>query len=359
MISDINKEKKSIKVKNANIKTLSKVKIKKNKSENKLISENSFLNKQLKTQQIPDYIKVNSIKGGRIKSFSYFSHPGINIDGFQKINQDSYLILPNLKNFKDFNVFGIMDGHGTDGHFIANFVSKYFVKFFKKNFNQERNDYLDYINYLLQENNFFLIKNIFVKAEKELKNFDNKNIDSNFSGTTCVIVIQIGNRIICANVGDSRAIMVKSYDRIISLSHEHKPELLEESERILKTGGEICQMEEFGKRIGPYRIWKKGEKYPGIDISRSIGDTIASKLGVISTPEIIEKYIDNETKFIVIMSKGVSEFLSNKNIMDIVMTFYEKKDAKGACQSIVHYAKQVWSEEETIIDDITVIVIFF
>ena len=172
-------------------------------------------------------------------------------------------------------------------------------------------------------------------------------------------LIQIGDRIICANVGDSKAIMIKSYERIIQISKDHKPYLPEESSRILKNGGEIYQTEEFNDKIGPFRIWLKGEKYPRIDISRSIGDSIATKLGVISTPDIAEKYIDNGIKFIVMMTKGVCEYLTYKEIMDIVFPFYHKKDPKGACQSIVYIASKLWNEEDIVVDDLTVIVIFF
>ena len=366
MISKINSKSKSKKEKNEDEKKEeynqlnTKKNIKKNskkKTDNYSQNKNTIKND---LKHIPNYMKVNEIKEGRIKSYSYYSLPGKNIEGFRKINQDSYLIIPNVHNFKDFNIFCIFDGHGPDGHFISSFVSKYFSNFFKKNekFNSKNIiNNLDHINYLLQENNFSLIKDLFKKAENDLNK--NTKIDSTFSGTTCTLLIQIGERIICANVGDSRAIMIKSYERIIQLSKDHKPFLPEESERIIKNGGEIYQTEEFGNKIGPFRIWQKGEKYPGIDISRSIGDSVATSLGVISTPDISETYIDNGIKFIVIMSKGTSEYLSSKNIMDIIFPFYQKKDPKSACQSICNIASKLWDEQDIIVDDITTIVIFF
>ena len=347
---------------------------KKEKQKNKKSEDNNQINlKKIKTKihnnienkkdlqinnnlSIPDYLKVNKIKEGRIKSYSYFSKEGENLEGFQQINQDSHLILPNINNIKDFNIFCIMDGHGPTGHFISSFISKYLSNFFKNNeiFNNEN---LSYINYILHENDFSLIKKEIKNAEKVL--FKKTKIDSTFSGTTCIILIQLGDRIICSNIGDSRAIMVKSYDRIIQLSIEHKPFLYEESLRIKANGGEICQMEECDDKIGPFRIWKKGENYPGIDISRSIGDSIATELGVISTPDFIEKSLDKETKFIVIMSKGVYEYLSNKEIMDIVMPYYLKNDSKGASQALCYIAGKLWMENDFITDDTTAIVIFF
>ena len=358
MISNIN-NKKSKKEKNENIKKEDYIKLNNKKNIKEKIEQIPEKNPENKII-ISDYLKVNELKEGRIKSYSYYSLQGKNIEGFQKINQDSYLILPNINDHKDFNIFCIFDGHGSEGQFISSFVSKYFSNFFKKDekLNSKKNNKnLDNINYILQENNFSLIKNLFQKAENELSK--NKKINTNFSGTTCTLLIQIGDRIICANVGDSKAIMIKSYERIIQISKDHKPYLPEESSRILKNGGEIYQTEEFNDKIGPFRIWLKGEKYPGIDISRSIGDSIATKLGVISTPDIAEKYIDNGIKFIVMMTKGVCEYLTYKEIMDIVFPFYHKKDPKGACQSIVYIASKLWNEEDIVVDDLTVIVIFF
>ena len=62
---------------------------------------------------------------------------------------------------------------------------------------------------------------------------------------------------------------------------------------------------------------------------------------------------------IVMMTKGVCEYLTYKEIMDIVFPFYHKKDPKGACQSIVYIASKLWNEEDIVVDDLTVIVIFF
>jgi serine/threonine protein phosphatase PrpC len=39
----------------------------------------------------------------------------------------------------------------------------------------------------------------------------NRPFDVNFSGSTCVTTLIVGNKVYCGNVGDSRAILV-SYD---------------------------------------------------------------------------------------------------------------------------------------------------
>ncbi len=45
----------------------------------------------------------------------------------------------------------------------------------------------------------------------------------------------------------------------------------------------------FGMNLGPYRVWLKTENYPGLAMSRSIGDFVATTVGVISDPGKIIK----------------------------------------------------------------------
>jgi serine/threonine protein phosphatase PrpC len=64
----------------------------------------------------------------------------------------------------------------------------------------------------LRENDYEMIKNSFKAAENELTE---KKIDTNLSGSTSVIVFIIADNIICANAGDSRAIMARKMSKII------------------------------------------------------------------------------------------------------------------------------------------------
>ncbi len=70
----------------------------------------------------------------------------------------------------------------------------------------------------------------------------------------------------------------------IALSRDHKPELTGERERITSSGGRVDRYEVGGMSVGPYRVWCGNEGYPGIAMSRSIGDLIAGSVGVISEP---------------------------------------------------------------------------
>ena len=292
-----------------------------------------------------------------MKSISSQSQAGKGEDGFTKVNQDSFLVLQNEYNLKDFNVFSVMDGHGVNGHLVSRFTTKYFTSFFKKNKKMNSsNGSEDQIFYRLKKNDYDVLKRVFRHAERDLEK--NGEIDANFSGTTCVMVFQVGERILCANVGDSRAIMVKG-NKAIPLSFDQKPDDPEESKRIKENGGEISQYEEDGEKSGPFRVWKKGEAYPGIAMSRSIGDFIASKLGVIPEPKFLEEKIDKDTKFIIVASDGIWEFLDNDDVKNITMPYYEKNDPNGACKELIKRATEFWNQEDIVVDDITCIVVFF
>jgi serine/threonine protein phosphatase PrpC len=136
------------------------------------------------------------------------------------------------------------------------------------------------------------------------------------------------------------------------LSKDQKPENEGEKERIIAAGGRVDKYNDNGFKSGPYRVWMKHEPYPGLAMSRSIGDLIGTKIGVISDPgiyvinvlEIIEHTITSDCKYIVIASDGVWEFLNNSEVANIVYPFYLNNDPKGACDKIVQLSTEWWEK---------------
>jgi hypothetical protein len=78
-------------------------------------------------------------------------------------------------------------------------------------------------------------------------------------------------------------------NEIEALSNDHKGEDIQEKRRIEISGGRVDQYkEQDGTRNGPMRVWLKYDDIPGLAMTRSIGDTIATKIGVISEPGKIQ-----------------------------------------------------------------------
>ena len=334
----------------------------KRKPDKKKSKESSTINissiKNNTEQTIKEKKTVNALKEGRVKNVGSYSQAGKSEDGFTKINQDSFLVLQSEYNLKDFNIFCVMDGHGINGHLVSRYLMKYINLFFKNNKKMNAsNQNEDSIYHRLKKSDYHILRRLFRHAERDLHK--KSKIDANLSGTTCVMVAQIGDRFICANIGDSRAIMIKTGNEIVPLSIDQKPDDPEESKRIVQNGGEISQYEENGEKSGPYRIWKKGEVYPGIAMSRSVGDFIATSLGVVPEAKFIEEKIDQDCKFIVVASDGIWEFLDNKRVGEIVMPYYKNDDPDGACKALIKEATEWWNKEDIVVDDITVVVVFF
>jgi len=68
--------------------------------------------------------------------------------------------------------------------------------------------------------------------------------DVRFSGSTCTSIITYGRKVYCANVGDSRTILIRQAPTgdgclVRALSRDHKPDDPEESRVILANNGRI------------------------------------------------------------------------------------------------------------------------
>ena len=293
----------------------------------------------------------------KIKSSYIYSKAGRTEDEKEKINQDSFLKIEHLNGFEDFNIYGIFDGHGSNGHLVSQFIVHYLTEYYKYNEEILKKKTIESIYSLLKKKNYLFIKESIKKSEEAL--FDSDEIDSTFSGTTCILIFIIGNKIISANIGDSRAIMLNDKKTIIQLSIDQKPENLEERERIEKNGGELRKIIENNEEIGPMRIWAKGKKYPGIAMSRSIGDSVASEIGVWSLPEIKEYNIQYNSQFIVIGSDGLWEFMSNDKVSKFISKSNHILFIEEYLEKLVEKCRKYWEKYDCNIDDITVILVLF
>jgi serine/threonine protein phosphatase PrpC len=137
---------------------------------------------------------------------------------------------------------------------------------------------------------------------------------------------------------------------ITPLSDDHKPDLPIEYKRITKkfNGRVLSYIDTDGNPVGPARVWLKNQNIPGLAMSRSIGDTVAHSVGVECSPEIKEFSLKKQDKILVIASDGLWEFLSNKEVLDIILPFY-KKDKKRpgkAIDKLILKSTNKWVKEE-------------
>ena len=291
---------------------------------------------------------INYKKTYKVVDYGYYTMAGTNQYFVSKTNQDSYLIKADKINSGDIEyTFGVFDGHGLQGHFVSQAIKQFFMNCSYFDFNTQP-----------------MILSVFASLSSTINN--SKFYDSLDSGSTVILVHINSKKIISINCGDSRAILItkrnysnyynKRNNNIVELSRDHKPDIPEEKMRIERSGGRVDKI--YG--MGPYRVWFKNEDFPGLAMSRSIGDRLAHRVGVSDIPEIKEFSIEDNTPLaIVLASDGVWEFMTNEEVSDIVYRFEDNKNASICAKKIVERARQVWEKTGFAIDDITCVVVFF
>ena len=322
--------------------------------------EKSLGPKRVKQSEMPEISTVSILKYAEA-----LSTPGRDDDGLKKTNQDSYVLEKNINGILNFNIFGVLDGHGVNGHFASQFVTKYIINRIKHHSLLRNLDTAKAVYDKIKSNEYQIITNIFIDADFQIKK---QKFNVEMSGTTAVIVIQLDEHIICANTGDSRAILVYgdpnknnlTNTKIFRLSYDAKPDNPAEKKRIYENGGVVLKvLDENDEAIGPFRVWMKGKTYPGLAISRTIGDADAKKIGVIPNPQFIEYTINPKTRYVIVCSDGIWEFMSNEEVMRIANNYYIKNDPAGLCHELTNKSTALWLKEDVCVDDITVVAAFF
>ena len=272
-----------------------------------------------------------------LKKYSSFSLTGSNNSIIPKKNQDSYIIREERINNSIEYIFGVFDGHGIDGHFVSQSIKQYF-----------QNEKI--INLSSKEKLLLTFQNLSNYIQTQ------SNFDTLSSGSTCTIIHISDNKIIIGNTGDSRSILITKDNKIILLSNDHKPNNIEERKRIEEKNGRVSQT--FG--MGPFRVFLKNENFPGLAMSRSIGDKIAHSVGVSDIPEILEFDLDIiKPKAFIVASDGIWEFLSNEDVKNHILNYIKFNECELCTQDLCFFARKIWEKSGYAIDDITAIIGFF
>ena len=256
-------------------------------------------------------------------------------------NQDAYFHVE----FEGWRALGICDGHGANGHRVSGFLSA-----------QIPPTLSTHLSKLDPKSVRDALLSAYSQCSATLRH---DPIDSSNSGSTCLTVVILKAAIVCANVGDSRAVLGRNTHGIWSvfqLSWDHKPEIPEELERIVSSGGEVCVSK--SSHVGPLRVYLKSRSYPGLSMSRSMGDEGAATAGVISQPDVEIVRLTPSDKFIIAASDGLWEVMTSLEAVQRVAASLDRGDSE-VCERLIEEAKQRWTKRGTTVDDITVVITIF
>ena len=263
-------------------------------------------------------------------------------------NQDSFLV---LRIEGHLSIYGVFDGHGRLGHDVSNFVKDILPKLIVQDKAFQKEDMKT------------ALMNGFRKTQDLLQQETNeKRMDASASGTTCTIAIHKNEKLWVASVGDSRCIIasrcpVSGELKAKEATRDHKPDLPDEMERINQEGGVVIKPHMDVN----HRVYVKGFRFPGLAMSRALGDLIGfHRAGISATPEVNEFTLSGD-EHLVLCSDGVWEFLSSQDAVDLIAdelndleVHRQMEAAEKLCK--VSWDKWITEENGAVVDDITAIV---
>ncbi|KAG2502248.1 hypothetical protein HYH03_000734 [Edaphochlamys debaryana] len=142
-------------------------------------------------------------------------------------------------------------------------------------------------------------------------------------------------------------------------SRDHKPEHPEEAARIEAAGGRVARSVGSQGPVGPYRVWFKSQDYPGLAMSRALGDLPGRQIGITATPSLASLQLpEGGPAVLVLASDGVWELLGNEQVLELAAG--GGSAAEGVSRLAVA-SRRAWVKEYggSYIDDISALVIRF
>ncbi|OQS04866.1 phosphatase 2C [Thraustotheca clavata] len=228
------------------------------------------------------------------------------MQGKRPYMEDRFTAVGTLNGDPNASFYGVFDGHGGDG------ASEYCAEMLCDNIMQDPM-YQQYPKEALTKG--------FLRTDAEYVQYANRR--NRDDGTTAVTVLAKGNTIYVANVGDSRAILVKKNGEVVALSTDHKPNRADERERVTNMGGHVIF----------WGVWR----VEGIlAVSRAIGDRML-KPYVIAEPEITQHERSDDDAFIILASDGVWDVLPNDEVARLAL---QAESVQLASKTIMEYAYQ-------------------
>jgi len=180
---------------------------------------------------------------------------------------------------------GVYDGHGGDkaSQFCSDWMSSYV---------RNEESYPFDLGYAM--------KNAFTSIDEDFVATGQPD-----GSTACAATLVGGRRIVCANAGDSRAIVVRRDGTVVRLSRDHKPGMPDETRRISELGGRVI-------------YWGRWRVEGLLAVSRSVGDA-SLKPYVTAEPEVCEYDIGRDDWFLVLSSDGVWDVMDNEEAAHVVI----------------------------------------
>ena len=292
-------------------------------------------------------ITTKSTERGRIDKGGMGAFAFSGMQGWRMTMEDAHLVCTNIPVHQGSSndqrslsaghaIFGVFDGHGGD--FTANYTAGNFLEVFSKSaplkkyakmvpseqgnvpglslLKQALTDTFCQLDIHIRKVQHKRNETIMAWGESDPERMQAGRTRMERSGSTIVVVMVTPSHILCANAGDSRAVLRKG-GRVLPLSFDHKPSNVPELERINAAGGYV-----------------KGKRVDGdLAVSRGLGDFSYKSIEglpvrdqkVIPHPEFCLYPRDpSRDEFVILACDGIWDVATNDECAEFVQALFEE-----------------------------------
>eukprot|EP01062_Namystynia_karyoxenos_P030605 TRINITY_DN2282_c0_g3_i1.p1 TRINITY_DN2282_c0_g3~~TRINITY_DN2282_c0_g3_i1.p1 ORF type:complete len:591 (+),score=164.64 TRINITY_DN2282_c0_g3_i1:164-1774(+) len=237
------------------------------------------------------------------------------MQGWRSSNEDAHCAITGLPQHPFCACFGVYDGHG--GYRVAVYVAQHLHNIIDAKLPGADAEEEEIAESLRQA--FFDMDAQVLKGVK---------IDhTGATGTTCNIVLVYGDRIVCANAGDSRAVL-SSGGAATALSRDHKPDSPRETARIVASGSRVsgdARVEGLlavSRALGDFDFKQAGGKGPG-------------EQAVTALPDVTFRQRSPQDEFILQCCDGIWDCLTDDEACDFARDLLKRGDTpQQVCEAL-------------------------
>eukprot|EP00475_Leptophrys_vorax_P000448 TRINITY_DN10246_c0_g1_i2.p2 TRINITY_DN10246_c0_g1~~TRINITY_DN10246_c0_g1_i2.p2 ORF type:complete len:290 (+),score=23.01 TRINITY_DN10246_c0_g1_i2:317-1186(+) len=192
-------------------------------------------------------------------------------------------------------LFGVFDGHG--GSRAAEYVKEHLFR-----------NLIDHPAFI-SDTKAAITETFKATDDAYLETDNGQNRDAGSTASTAVLM---GRRLLVANVGDSRTVVCRA-GQATPLSKDHKPNRVDEKERIEQAGGSV--------------MWAGTWRVGGVlAVSRAFGDKLLKRY-VVAEPEIEEYEVGPEDQLLVLASDGLWDVVKDQDAIEMAIKLLDAEEA--------------------------------
>lgn len=275
--------------------------------------------------------------------------------------QDEACVMHNFAGIPGLTFVGVFDGHGPHGRAAAKFACRNLPKALARQSAALKSR--------SERKRLRAMHEACRTVNEAMQDESQSQFDASMSGTTaCFALVVPPNRVLLANVGDSRCVLARRATgsggavQAVPLTVDAKPSLPEETRRILASGGVVRQLrDESGNRHGAYRVFRRGDDVlPGLAMSRSFGDMYAHAVGVTWEPMLSTHTLTSRDLFLIFGTDGLWDIMTDSDAVDFVNRYRCRRDPEVSCvEALTLEAQERWkaAHDEALVDDISVAIL--